>query len=97
MSVKRAVKNVLRKLVLLMKEREMIPIPSPVNTNTLLAGKIALITGGSGGIGMGIARAFLRSGAKVIIAGTSQDKLSRCLQELRRTGGGGARLRVISA
>ncbi|MBQ6970849.1 MAG: hypothetical protein IJP86_00675 [Synergistaceae bacterium] len=56
MSVKRAVKNVLRKLVLLMKEREMIPIPSPVNTNTLLAGKIAFITGGSGGIGMGIAR-----------------------------------------
>ena len=71
-----------------MKEREMIPIPSPVNTNTLLDGKVALITGGSGGIGMGIARAFLRSGAKVIIAGTNTEKLSQCLQKLR-TGGGG--------
>ena len=86
----------MRGLVLLMKEREMIPIPSPVNTNTLLDGKVALITGGSGGIGMGIARAFLRSGAKVIIAGTNTEKLSQCLQKLR-TGGGGARLCVISA
>lgn len=40
MSIKRGVKNILRKLILLMKEREMVPIPSPVNTNSLLEGKL---------------------------------------------------------
>ena len=82
MSIKRRVKDALRGIIMLMKEREMIPIPAPVSANSLLEGKTALITGGSGGIGMAIAKAFLRSGAKVIIAGTNSEKLSLCLQKL---------------
>lgn len=58
----------------------------PVNADKLLEGKIALITGGSSGIGVACAKAFLASGCKVIIAGTNEDKLKRCCDSLN--GGG---------
>ena len=82
MGIKRFMSRAVRKLIMLTKEEKMIPIPEPVNTNRLLEDKIALITGGSGGIGMGIAKAFLNSGAKVIIAGTNEEKLNNCLHKL---------------
>ena len=64
--------------------------PKPVNTPIVLmpqcgeelTGEIALITGGSGGVGLAIAKAFLRAGAKVIIAGTSKDKLDKICTEI---------------
>ena len=71
MSLKSNVKNTLK----LLRSKKMVPIPQPVNVQKLLAGKIALITGGSGGIGFAMAKAFLDSGCKVIIAGTNEKKL----------------------
>lgn len=64
--------------------------PKPVNTpivvmaskGTELKEKIALISGGSGGVGLAIAKAFLKAGAKVIIAGTSQEKLNNICNEI---------------
>ena len=94
MGIKRFMSRAVRKLIMLTKEEKMIPIPEPVNTNRLLEDKIALITGGSGGIGMGIAKAFLRSGAKVIIAGTNENKLNDCLRKL--TNGGGVKLLTLN-
>ncbi len=55
------------------------PIPTQINTTNLLNGKTALIVGGSGGIGYAIANSFLKNGAKVIIAGTHEEKLQLCL------------------
>ena len=40
-----------------------------------LEGKTALIIGGSGGIGGGIAEAFVKNGCRVIISGTNEDRL----------------------
>lgn len=70
----------------MLQEEKKIPIPVQVNTTNLLNGKIALITGGSGGIGKAIADSFLKNGAKVIIAGTSEKKLSETIEYLLRGG-----------
>ncbi|OWR32705.1 short-chain dehydrogenase [Saccharibacillus sp. O23] len=47
-----------------------------------LKGKVALITGGSSGIGLTTARLFIEQGAKVVITGRNLDKLQAVQQEL---------------
>ncbi len=49
-----------------------------------LKDKTALITGGSRGIGKSVARAFLREGAKVMIAARSGEELEAAKNELSR-------------
>ncbi len=58
-----------------MRREKKIPIITETDKEAILAGEVALITGGSSGIGLAIAKSFLASGAKVIICGTSQRKL----------------------
>lgn len=47
-----------------------------------LDGKVAVITGGTRGIGLGIAQAFLREGASVVLTGRSEEKGLKALAEL---------------
>jgi NAD(P)-dependent dehydrogenase (short-subunit alcohol dehydrogenase family) len=47
-----------------------------------LAGKVALITGGAGSIGLATARAFVAAGARVVIADVVEDALERAAGEL---------------
>lgn len=84
--LKNKVKNIFRTIGCLLNERMVVPIPNLVNAPELLKDKIALITGGSGGIGLAMAESFLKSGAKVIIAGTTEEKLRSCCEKI---GGGG--------
>ncbi len=79
-------KKIIRNMVMIFKEEKRIPIPAPINAPELLKNKVALITGGSGGIGCAMAESFLKSGAKVIIAGTSEEKLRSCCEKIN--GGG---------
>jgi NAD(P)-dependent dehydrogenase (short-subunit alcohol dehydrogenase family) len=53
-----------------------------INKIMILKNKVALITGGSGHIGKAISRAFLREGAKVMIATRSIDELLAAKNEL---------------
>jgi 2-deoxy-D-gluconate 3-dehydrogenase len=52
-----------------------------------LGGRVAFVTGGNGGIGLGMAKGLAAAGARVVIAGRDRAKAERALADLR---GGGA-------
>jgi NAD(P)-dependent dehydrogenase (short-subunit alcohol dehydrogenase family) len=47
-----------------------------------LAGKIAVVTGGSGGIGLGIAKCFVQEDARVFITGRRQSELDKAVASI---------------
>lgn len=57
-----------------------------------LTGRVACVTGGNGGIGLGIAKAFAGQGAAVAIIGRNQAKLDSALSELEAIDGSGGAL-----
>ena len=48
-----------------------------------IAGKVAVVTGGSGVLGSNIAEGLLKAGAKVIIIGAHQDRVDAALERLK--------------
>src|SRR5258705_2379479 len=53
-----------------------------------LAGKIALVTGGTSGIGLATAQRFVAEGAQVFITGRSQSDLDRAVREIGESASG---------
>lgn len=80
-SMKR-IKYILKSGISVLKTKNIIPITNVVEEEKILEGKTALILGGNGGIGFSIAKKFMDSGCKVIIAGSKEEKLKKCCEDL---------------
>src|SRR5438876_9564465 len=52
-----------------------------------LKGKVAMVTGGNGGIGLGMAKGLAQAGARVAVAARNADKSHGAVDQLTRLGG----------
>lgn len=52
---------------------------------SMLKGKVAVVTGGTRGIGYAIAETFLKNGAKVAVFGSRQETVDNALEKLKST------------
>ena len=53
-----------------------------------LSGKTALVTGGNGGIGLGIARGLSGAGANIVVAARNESKTEEAVREIASLGAG---------
>ena len=51
-----------------------------------LKGRVAVVTGGNGGIGLGMARGMAAAGAAIVVAGRNREKSARAVKELQSLG-----------
>lgn len=75
-SIKRLIKKTLRHF------KKQVPVYIPVLQTELLNGRVALITGGTSGIGFATAKSFLNSGATVVITGRDIERVKNTCNKL---------------
>jgi NAD(P)-dependent dehydrogenase (short-subunit alcohol dehydrogenase family) len=51
-----------------------------------LRGRVAIVTGGNGGIGLGMAKGLAKAGARVVVAARNREKSSAAVRELQSLG-----------
>jgi len=51
-----------------------------------LKGRVAIVTGGNGGIGLGMAKGLAKAGARVVVAARNREKSSAAVRELKALG-----------
>lgn len=73
---------IVQKLVSIIKSKKLVPIIQTKAEEEQFDGRVALISGGTGGIGLSIAKTLLSSGCKVILAGTNTNKLKDTIENL---------------
>ena len=65
-----------------------------MNNNNGFTGKVALVTGGTSGIGKATAIAFARAGAKVVLTGRREKEGAQVVAEIKKLGGDAAFVRA---
>jgi NAD(P)-dependent dehydrogenase (short-subunit alcohol dehydrogenase family) len=65
-----------------------------VNNNNTFTGKVALVTGGTSGIGKATAFEFARAGAKVIVSGRREKEGAEVVRQIEKLGGDAAFVRA---
>jgi NAD(P)-dependent dehydrogenase (short-subunit alcohol dehydrogenase family) len=65
-----------------------------MNNNNGFTGKVALVTGGTSGIGKAAAIAFARAGAKVVLTGRREKEGAQVVAEIKKLGGDAAFVRA---
>ena len=50
--------------------------------SNLLEGKVAVVTGGTRGIGLAVVRAYLKQGARVVLFGSRQETADKAVSKL---------------
>ena len=76
MGIKKVIKKIIRPTVVY---NTVVQNPTAGN---LLQGKVAIVTGGSSGLGLEICKAFLAEGATVVMTGRNADKIRRSCEQL---------------
>ncbi|HYJ97353.1 MAG TPA: SDR family NAD(P)-dependent oxidoreductase, partial [Burkholderiaceae bacterium] len=51
-----------------------------------LKGRVAIVTGGNGGIGFGMAKGLAKAGARVVVAARNEEKSSAAVRDLKALG-----------
>ncbi len=64
-------------MIIILKNNKM-------RVSTMLKGKVAVVTGGTRGIGYAIVKKFLENGASVVLWGSRQETVDRALERLRQ-------------
>jgi NAD(P)-dependent dehydrogenase (short-subunit alcohol dehydrogenase family) len=65
-----------------------------MSNNKTFEGKVALVTGGTSGIGKATAIAFARAGAKVVLTGRREKEGTQVVAEIKKLGGDAAFVRA---
>jgi rhamnulose-1-phosphate aldolase/alcohol dehydrogenase len=76
----------------LLEEAKLQRMPKPKS----LAGRIALVTGGAGGIGQAVARQLLQEGACVMLTDIDQEALEQAQKDLARSAGKDAVASIVA-
>ena len=67
--------------------RPAVPFDKPPFPPDLLAGEVALVTGGGSGMGLGMARGLAQAGARIAILGRSPERAADGVAAIRAIGG----------